>query len=324
MKDWREDLERHVAEWSQRLKKSARGWWPHFVYHFTDIKNARAILNSGCLLSRAKVLDGPGMLCDNANPAVIAQTDPDHLNFVRLFFRPRTPTQYHVEGIKRRERRQTGHCPVPVFFLFDLVELIARDDAQFSRGTMASSRHGYSDRRSYFRSIRFEDVYHDEGLGIIETVRKREIIQARQAEVLVRDRLDLGQELRAICCRSQAERSTLLHGLTPAARDQWGAKVRTGVDGLFFRFHPYVKQVSGRDNRLVTMELGKSSFQEQEARFELRASHGPTYSSDASIPARRERVTYRLDGAEAKGTVVFRIEGALAFEAEIVLSDLPF
>lgn len=324
MKDWCDDLRRHVEEWSEKLKKSGRGWWPRYVYHFTDVTNARAILNSGELLSRAQVLAGPGMENDNANPEVISQTVPDHLELVRLFFRPRTPTQYHVEGIKRRHRRSTGHCPMPVFFLFDLVDLICRDDAMFSRGTMASARHGYSNRRSYFRSIDFEDVYHDEGLGIIETVRKREIIQARQAEVLVRDRLPLGDELRAIYCRSEAERATLSSGLNEGAAGRWGQLIRTGFDGLFFRFYPYVRQVSGSSGNLVSVEFSKSSYQELELEFTFDADSGNHYSSDSPLAPRVDKKRYRLPRAEAAGYATLLVEGCLAFEGRIVLDELPF
>lgn len=324
MKSWAADVRAHVATWTVRLKKTGRGWWPRFAYHFTDVQNAWRILNSGVLLSRAEAIAAGQMVNDNADPRVIGQTDPDHLRFVRLFFRPRTPTQYHVEGIKRRGRRGTGHCPMPVFFLFDLVDLICRDDVCFSRGTMASVRHGYSDRREYFRSIPFADVYHDEGLGIIETVRKRDIIQARQAEVLVPRRLPLGSELKAICCRSQAERVTLLNGLSREARQKWRKRIRTGVDGLFFRFHPYVLSVSGTDRHTVAAEFGRSSLQELEVEFEFVSEDGRRYRSDAPLPARTDRKLYRLPRPESAGLLKLSVEGCLAFRGHVILEDLPF
>jgi hypothetical protein len=82
------------------------------------------------------------MRCENASRKVIDGTDPAHLRFVRLYFRPKTPTQWHNEGIRAPSERTSlnAHCPIPVFFCFDLVGLLSEDNVWFSDGNIGSSR----------------------------------------------------------------------------------------------------------------------------------------------------------------------------------------
>lgn len=54
MKPWHEDIASHIAIWSQRLGNL--NWWPRFVYHFTDVRNAARILQEGNLYSRAEAI----------------------------------------------------------------------------------------------------------------------------------------------------------------------------------------------------------------------------------------------------------------------------
>lgn len=117
MKDWVADIQEHVRVWSQRLKPVNREWWPRYVYHYTDIQNAVSILKGGYVYSRAEATRRHLMTVENASLEVIAHTKQAHQEFARLYFRPRTPTQYHNEGIKpQSERFQGAHCPIPVFF----------------------------------------------------------------------------------------------------------------------------------------------------------------------------------------------------------------
>ncbi len=125
MKPWYADVERHIAMWSARPGHPT--WWPRFVYHFTDVRNAAAILQNDCLYSRAEASRLGLMQVDNASAEIIGQTRPEHLEFVRLYFRPRTPTQYRNEGIRPGGRRElSAHCPVPVYFCFDALGVLSR------------------------------------------------------------------------------------------------------------------------------------------------------------------------------------------------------
>src|SRR5690349_6275747 len=99
------------------LTKSQR-WWPDYLFHFTDIQNALNILKHGFLLPRNKAKELKLMATDNASPDVISKTGGKWKNYVRLYFRPRTPTQYKNEGFRPLGQRELGgaHCPVPIVF----------------------------------------------------------------------------------------------------------------------------------------------------------------------------------------------------------------
>ena len=197
------------------------------------------------------------MVNDNANPDIISRTQANNLNLVRLYFRPRTPTQYRNEGIKRKSKRDDGHCPVPVFFLFDLVSMLQREDVSFSPGPLASPRYSANRTVARFKTIPFDKVYHDEGLGYLYSDYKEEVKKARHAEIVVPQRLKLGNELRFVYCRSQAERSTLLHGIRPNIYSQWVDKVGVRADGMYYGLQHYVNNVTPVDSCTVAVELNK-------------------------------------------------------------------
>ena len=319
MKDWLGDLRGHVARWEMQLKKQGRAWWPRFVYHYTDVSNAINILNTGVLYSRAGAQVRGLMVSENANPEIIAGTNQEHLDFVRLYFRPRTPTQYVNEGIKPPGRRENGHCPVPVFFVFDLVEVVGRDDARFSSGTLASHRHGHSNRRAYFlNSIPWRDVYGD-GLPRSDAAKK-----ARAAEVVIPRGLPIGPVLKGIFCRSPGERVTLMDGLADGVEAVWARKIRTGFAGFFFGRYPYILNVSGRKGRFIDVEFSTKLF----------ARHGAVHVHTEGEPRPRKwegqftddkaRKTFRLREWHEAVHVSVYIEECLAYSGRVVLDDLPF
>jgi RNA:NAD 2'-phosphotransferase (TPT1/KptA family) len=52
-------------------------WWPHYAYHYTDIRNAVSILESGMLYSRMQAEELHVMQNDNASRQVIDMTEHD-------------------------------------------------------------------------------------------------------------------------------------------------------------------------------------------------------------------------------------------------------
>ena len=246
MKPWRSTIEQHVKRWSAGL--GPRAWWPRFVYHFTDVRNAVEILKRGWLFSRDRATTEGLLTCDGASATVISQTLSEHKNFVRLYFRPGTPTQFRNEGIRPIEQRwrpglgePSAHLPVPVFFCFDAVETLGADGVCFSDGNMASSRVEYNDTCDLFKRLPFELIYHD---GPFPPEESAKFKHHRHAEVLVPEQLSL-EHLRWIICRSSAERQTLLALLPSEARGSWESRVRLGFEGLFFRRWTYVESVAG-------------------------------------------------------------------------------
>jgi hypothetical protein len=164
---------------------ASREWWPQFVFHFTDIQNAVSILSQARLLPRSQ---RPNPV-DIASVQVIDSTDESWKDFVRLYFRPRTPMQFHNEGMRPRGGLSSlgAHCPVPVFLVFDAEDFLTRASTRFSEGNLAANSSVGVDAR-YFASIPFERVYHDSALSDAE---KRTVVFHRHAEVLVPDELDL-------------------------------------------------------------------------------------------------------------------------------------
>jgi hypothetical protein len=248
VKPWVNDLRSHIQIWSNRLGNLS--WWPRYVYHFTDVHNAVKIIQNKHLFCRTEAERRGLMETDNASPVVIQQTLPAHLDYVRLYFRPRTPTQYRNEGIRPLNQRELegAHCPIPVYFCFDALTILAMDETEFSNGNIGSPRAVHSRERDFFLNIPFQSVFHE---GWFSPEERDEIIYRRNAEVLVPYQLPLEPALKFIACRSVAERQTLLHLLPVGLASRWASRIRLGEPGLFFRKWTYLEEVVTVDDRVI-------------------------------------------------------------------------
>ena len=192
----------------------ARGWWPDSLFHCTDIRNVVNVLKTGELLSRVQANKTGQMQVDVAAPEIIEQTDAEWQDYVRLYFRPRTPTQYRNEGFRPKGQwALNSHCPVPVYLLFRAHNVLSRADCLFTDGNVASGTIPMTNIDD-LRQIPFEIVYHD---SWFEQGHRQTIVYHRNAEVLIPERLELGA-VWAIVCRSQAEYETLIYLLPPSVR----------------------------------------------------------------------------------------------------------
>lgn len=167
---------------------------------------------------------------------------------MRLYFRPRTPTQYQVEGL--RPKGQFGslqaHMPVPVFFLFDAKDILTRASTKFSNGNLAAHPE-VGENADFFEAIPFEKVYHDSWMSEGE---KANIKFHRHAEVVVPDELDL-DALQLVWLRTETEYKTLLHLLPAAAVKKHGPKFRHGKKpNLHFFNWSFVESASLEQNRI--------------------------------------------------------------------------
>jgi hypothetical protein len=316
VKSWRSEIEAHVAAWRHRLP-GERAWWPQFVYHFTDVNNAASILKSERLYSRARARKLAFMKNENAALVVIDQTVPEHQEFVRLYFRPRTPTQFRNEGIRPYGQRWQGaHCPVPVFLCFDTVELLSQDGVGFSDGNMGRQGTEFGESLSLFRRIRFEDVFHDSSWTLENGAR---IKNARHSEVLVRDELPLAPGLAMIVCRSSAERQTLLHMLPRTSQVRWEPRMR--VDPRFFyRQGVYVESVNVGEET-IRFELNPGAPADGlEARFKI--VH-PKMTRVWNGPLEGHRLILDVPGLP-HGDAQLQICDCLAFSGRLFFDDIPF
>jgi hypothetical protein len=296
-----------------------RAWWPQFVYRFDDVRSVASILQRGAVLSREQC-DREGIEHhDAANQAIIEATPYAH-RYVRLFFRPLTPTQFHMEGIKAAADLSATkeHCPVPVFLLFDSGGLLGEQGVQFSDGGIARrSRYRVGRSAEFLQTIPFESVYHDGPLPDDPSERS-DIIFRRHAEVLIENEVDL-RFLKHIRCRTGPERDTLLYLLGDAA-PRYSALIRIAPPGaaIFYRQGMFVETVhmlrdrlyfrmANRGRRLYDADLlvSDSTTGEELARHTRReAQLNGTW--DVPIPKPRDRVL-----------VTFIVEGAVAFQGHV-------
>lgn len=227
---------------------TARKWWPKYIFHFAELRNVVAILESGEL--RARILQP--MAVDTASPGVISHTEEEWRRHVRFYFRPRTPTQHQCEGFRPpADRGSAGaHSPMPFVFLFDAKDLLTREAARFSNGNLAKHGHGteVGNTADFFEQIPFQEVYHNSPFSAED---RDLIVNRRHAEIIIPERIDLAA-LRFIGCRSVAERQTLVNSLNPETCGLYAPKITTQGQGtLHFRQWTYVEEVSLEQKRAV-------------------------------------------------------------------------
>jgi hypothetical protein len=216
--------------------------WPRFFFHVTDVRYAASILAQARLLCRARASSEQQMTAGNASPDVLDQTPSWVFDYVRLYFRPRTPTFYRNEGIRPPTYRQMGaHCPVPVAFMFDSKDVAGRAGVRFSDGNLAGTSAMHGEDARFLYSLDFRDIYHDGPMGLEDRSRLR---SRRQAEIIVPGELGL-EALVHVATRSPAERQTLLTLLEKERGSSAVAPETIIVDsGLFFCEWTYIESVT--------------------------------------------------------------------------------
>ena len=192
---------------SQTWLGRQRRIWPQFFFHVTDVQNAASILAAGRLLCRTRLLSERSMVSDNASGEILDRTPSWLFDFVRLYFRPRTPTFYRNEGIRPFGYRQLdAHCPMPIALLFDAKAVAGESGVRFSDGNLASATASLGEDVEFLRLLDFQEIYHAGPMAPEATGR---ITARRGAEIIVPGELAL-DALRYVVARSPAERQTLL------------------------------------------------------------------------------------------------------------------
>ena len=246
------------------LNRDKKKVWTSFCFHFTNLNNAVSILQNGMLVSRKKAMESGIMENENASIEVINQTDEEWKKYVRLYFRPRTPTQYNNEGFRSKSNLGSlqAHCPFPVFFLFDLEETLQKPNCYFTKSSLAKSgEHELLQTPQQFSELPFSKIYHE---GPFESHERDEIVSCRHAEIIVSDELKLDETLKFILVRSLAEKNTILSLLGPTEKEMYADKVRVDKKQIvFFSLWTYVSkaEISG-DKVILTFNngLGDKTF----------------------------------------------------------------
>ncbi|MEK4847601.1 DUF4433 domain-containing protein [Bacillus sp. FSL W8-0183] len=207
---------------------------PKYVYHFTDIGNAVNILKEGFIYSRNSAIKKSIMKVDNASATVIQNTENNRKDYVRFYFRPKTPTQYRNEGVRAINQISSelkAHCPVPVFFLFDSYSMLTLENSFFTYGNFANyDTKIYNDSLS-FRNMPFNSVYHESYYD--SSVYPDMIKFHRHAELIVPDKCDL-TFLKRIVCRSEAEKETFINLLDESLKSKFKHHIIVDTKGWFF------------------------------------------------------------------------------------------
>jgi hypothetical protein len=320
-------IEAHIQKWEATLTSPwhpYRSKWPSRLFHHSPIQNAVKILTEGNLRSRQDPQNKKER--DVAAPGVIDAREHAHSS-ARLYFRPRTPTQYHIEGIRKAGECQYGddtHAPILVMMVFDARPVLAIPTVKFCDRNMQLGNAEPGDTEDYFSKIPFEKVFHEGSTG-----GDRSIIEHRCAEVLATSPLPLQNNLQWVYCRTAAERATLLHMLGDQ-QQAWSDRILISDDLLVFeRKYVFVESVFMTDIG-ITIRLNPRADRKNIS-LRVRAwdkdNKQVVAFLNADIAARPSSPDtngrWRVEATLQKGTYLVQIdlEDHLAFQGKLVLGD---
>jgi len=148
-------------DWCLSNLKGYQQYWFNGLYRHEPIENVIEILKSRKLLSRSDALDQSAIKNDIAPERIISKNLIAHPK-VRLYFRPRNPTQYHVEGIRRANDYYYGkHAGLTILLVFDAEKILTSPDATFSGGNLQSLSYRELRGDKEFKQLDFRNIYHD-------------------------------------------------------------------------------------------------------------------------------------------------------------------
>lgn len=216
---------------------SAVNWWPKYIYHYTDLTNAIGILKECKIFSRNSVGE---LANENASKDVIEHTSVEVLDYVRFYFRPKTPTQYRNEGfIPRNQRWSNAHVPIPIFFAFKADKMFEREDVLFSEVSLANKEHRLTNELNELEKFDFRKIYSDGGY------KGEKLTPYRHAEIVIPSNSNL-ENLSNIWCRSNAEYNYLCYllkqeGIYEKYRNLIGLKENDS--SIFYKQSVYISKV---------------------------------------------------------------------------------
>jgi hypothetical protein len=193
---------------NENVVQFIRQFFPHKpkAYHFTHMSNAVKIIRSMKLQSRNYA---EGQFSNSAGSNVYRRNDAHQ--FARFYFTPKSPTQFYNEFLgkdsdlpyyDRAYRLDLPKCPMPVFFVFDIEELLAifPDKCYYSTGNMQK------DSTRYYKVI--EDPTHIKAKEIYRN--SWDTKAERQQEFLVEGELDFSKlSYVEISCYNQTQADLL-------------------------------------------------------------------------------------------------------------------
>ncbi len=242
-----ERANKHVDAWTTKLKSlSAIRSWPRFLFHAAQAEVVVEILKTGQLIPR-ELQDH--LVHDVANQGAIA-SNPDALQYARMYFRPKNMFHLKTEGIKLigDQYRDALQMSVPIMLVFDLKSVLILPSTGFSIGKLAGAFEAPNFTEEFFDTIPFADVYHDAA----PSSRGNEIRNHRMSEVVHNGPLEVSPHLKYIVCRSTFDRQTLLHLLGPLA-DEYRQRIvlESTLCSTFMRKATYISNLQREDGELT-------------------------------------------------------------------------
>jgi hypothetical protein len=317
----------HIAQQGARLATTNRPYrthWPERLFRHEPLQNIVPILRSGLLLSRLQAEQAEnGIPLDIAPQEIIGQSDAAK-TAVRLYFRPRNPTQWNIEGIREPQNFYLGkHAPLLYMMLFDAASVLTSGGVCFSDGNMQGCMPNVYNDDAGFSQLDFLNIYHD---SFFEPHQRDEIIRARCSEVLTPSPLTLNDKLEAVLCRSPAERQTLLYEL--GANFQHTGRIRVANEaGIFFGDYTYVETVDvARDGVHVKFHSPRRGQAVGSVHVRAHSFNNPQNSRVWDVPvvdfAREWHFQTHLP--DDHYVIMMHVRGCLAYKAMAAISDMPF
>lgn len=332
----------NVLDEQKQIMRPELQWWTNYLYHFTDVHNASNILYSGWIYSRDQATEMHVMMNDNASQAVIQATNMDHKCYGRLYFRPLTPTQFHNEGYKPVELRNSemnACCPVPVFLCLNANATLNYPGTQFAERGIAGNRHNIKSGLEEFSKLNFGKIYHQGAFGL----ENRDIIEYRHSEVIHEGGFPIATLLECILCRTQAERETLLFLLkqysirlyntykdrviyNPTLKSFFNngifiKSVEIVNDVLLVEFNAPEQRISKRD----TVQVGLVTSIEVVYKYNgqmLKVERGSCSLDYYNVRSCTMQLNKDIDYDVARITIMFN--DAIMYENEIIVKDMLF
>ena len=214
--------------------------WKGYIYHFTHVENAVSILQSEQLQSRNRC----NKFVDSAGASLIAHTSNDVKNLARFYLRPKTPTQWHNEGLGKRNGQIYALCPVPIFFRLNLKRVLDTHGSKcgVSNGNLAArSGSHYGNSMKFLEYFDFDNVY-------CTQAGRETFLRASQQEFVVHDYLDIAKlslDDITIICRNEQDKKTLMCLIGPNSK--YASRVFTEKEeaancrDLFHHENPFVE-----------------------------------------------------------------------------------
>ena len=235
-----------------------------YIYHFTHLFNAIDIIKSRKIKSRNRA---EGQF-SNAAGNLVDRRSTAH-NYARFYYRPQTPTQFYNECLGWDSYLRTSEgksyytqarnlglpkCPMPVFFKFDLAEVVSKipDLCYYSTGNMQTNWASVEKVSDNPNGLNTHDVYSTFRDGY------EKYKQYSQQEFLVLDELDFSESQSfEIICYDEEQAQILKNQLKGDAIID---KITTNGDGVFHRNNRQIEMVDKGDTISISSDYRESAY----------------------------------------------------------------